>query len=128
MGEWEEGILRSKAGALAIWEGWVFGPVAWAAHQNLSYGLTHLLCGTSTKWPIYLATLAAVGVAAAAGYFSWRLRQAASTVRFPEAHAVAASRARFITTVGVLICTLSAAGILVETIPVPVLDPCAGAT
>ncbi|UUP18115.1 hypothetical protein [Nitratireductor thuwali] len=123
-----EKIALSKTGILAMWAGWLFGPVAWAAHQNVSYGLTHLLCGAGAKWPFYLATFLALAVVAAAGYVSWWLRQATLEARDTGNHAVAASRGRFVATVGVLICALSGTGILVETIPVLMLDACAGAT
>jgi hypothetical protein len=123
-----ESIVLSRAGMLAMWAGWIVGPLAWAAHQNLSYGLTYWICGAGTGWPVYVATVLALAAAAGAGFVSWRFRQAAWRTRLQDGHAKAASRGRFVATVGVLISALSATGIVVETIPVLFLDACAGAT
>ncbi|MCT7376282.1 hypothetical protein [Chelativorans salis] len=123
-----ESIVQTRIGSLVIWEGWLFGPVAWAAHQNMSYGLTYWACEAGTRWPIFLVTLLALGVAITAGYVSWRLRQSAAPAGAGDDRTMAATRARFVTTVGVLICAISGTGILVETIPVLMLDACARAT
>ncbi len=128
MGSQSESPIVRKTGLLAMWAGWIVGPVAWAAHQNISYMLTHWTCGSGAKWPIYLATVVALAVVVAGGVLSWRARQVAVAGQRREANEKAASRGRFLATVAILISAISAAGIVVETIPVPFLDLCAGAT
>jgi hypothetical protein len=112
--------------ALILWASWVLGPVAWALHENVSYFLVPQLCGTGQLWPLHLASVLTLALAAAGAAIAWRSWTLAEEKG--SAAAIARGRIRFMALVGLLFSGLSAFGILVESIPNFILDPCLDAS
>lgn len=112
--------------ALILWASWLLGPVAWALHENVSYLLAPQICGTGRMWLLHLASLLALAMAAAGGAIAWRSWMLADTQEVGARPA--GERIRFMALVGLLFSGLSAFGILVESIPNFILDPCLDAS
>ena len=109
-----EGLLRPLAG-------WLLGPGAWAAHENLSYMIAAWACQAELEWTLHLTTLVLLAVAAAGGLVSWR---SFNRLRMhQDSHGRARSRS-FLALSGSGIAAFSFLGILVEAIPNYILDPC----
>lgn len=113
--------------ALILWASWLLGPVAWALHENVSYFLAPQICGTGNLWPLHLASVLALAMAAAGGAIAWRSWTLADSSEEVGAKP-ARERIRFMALVGLLFSGLSAFGILVESIPNFILDPCLDAS
>lgn len=103
---------------LALWGGWVIGPVAWALHLMVSYLLVQPVCRGGGVAALHAVTMATLLMALGGMALSWRQlpgREAASS---------RIDRTRFLACGGVLISALSAAVILLEGVPNFMLSPC----
>lgn len=109
---------------LAYWAVWAIGPAAWALHQNASYASVDWVCRTGGQWLLAGITIATALLAVAGAGLAWRgLRDARRADDDRDA------RLRtFICTAGIVISLLSLAGIGLESLPVALVDACAGAT
>lgn len=88
------------------------GPVAWLVHLSLSYYLVPRACAAGTSLGLHLVTLASAAVAVAAVVASRRVRAGDDP------------RGRFLGTLGVLVGVLFLAAVLVEGLPVALIDAC----
>ena len=90
--------LLNRFGTPDVWFAFLGGPVIWAAHLLVSYGLVYAPCGARLPL-LLLATLVAVIVAIAATVVSVRLmRQSPAT----ESNARPGGRNRFVGLAGLL--------------------------
>lgn len=110
--------------AAALWAGWFLGPLAWALHETLSYGLVPWICADGHHWVFQAINGATLLLAVVGMLVARRNRRRAERDRArlgERGHA----RARFLATTGLLIAALSATAIVVESIPTYVLSACA---
>lgn len=112
---------------LVLWGSWALGPVSWALHQNISFTFTSWVCEHGGYWVFLVATLGALAVASVGTALAIRSARAFRRLDgFEDDRRV--SRRRFMALSGLAISIVSSAGILVESIPVLMLDACGGAT
>lgn len=116
-----------KSRALWLWAPWLLGPLGWALHQSASFASTEWICATGNYSVLYLFSVIALSVSASGLTIAWhRFRMSgrgqpgsATRTRSPE---------RFMALAGIMICTLSLVGIVVESFPGFLADACARAT
>lgn len=56
---------------MALWTGMLAGPIVWLALLELNYVMSYVACETRQTWFLHLATLVAVLVVGAAGWWGW---------------------------------------------------------
>lgn len=106
---------------LALWGGWVIGPVAWALHLMIGYLLVEPACRHGSVAALHAVTAATLLVALGGALLSWRQLPPRGA---QPSRSSAIERTRFMALGGVLISLLSAAVILVEGVPNFMLSPC----
>ncbi|WP_372623591.1 hypothetical protein [Falsiroseomonas sp.] len=115
---------EANRGSLAIlWAGWLLGPLAWALHENVSCVLVWHVCGEgdpALQLGVTLATLAVAACGCAMGLLALRRLPAGDATH----HHV--RRARFLGIGGAALSAISLLGIAIGSIPMLLLDPCAG--
>jgi hypothetical protein len=104
------------ATSVSLWFGMLGGPLAWAAHEQLSYALVPPACYGGNAWPLHLVTAGSVLVALAAGVVS--LRTYASTGAEPQ------GAADYMAATGILASAFFLFVIVLEWIPGLMLSPC----
>ncbi|MGQ9371759.1 hypothetical protein [Azospirillum sp. ST 5-10] len=107
-----------------LWAGWFLGPLAWAVHESLSYGLVPWICQDGHRLVLHLITAGTLVVAAAGLLVGWRNRRRAAAAR-PAMGERAYKRARFLAAAGLALGALSLVAIVVESIPTLVVGACA---
>lgn len=115
--------FQKGGGVLALWAGWLIGPIAWALHQNVSYMVVPWVCATENYLVLHVATLAALALAAVGAFIAWRNWQLAGR-GWPGPGGGTVSRSRFLAVGGMLVSGISFVGILVEAIPNFLIDAC----
>lgn len=103
---------------LALWSGWVLGPMAWGVHLIASYLLVEPACRAGHRWALHGATLVTTLMALAGVFVAWR------HWRGRKAQAGDKKYIRFLALGGVLISAFSVAIILAEGLPNFMLSPC----
>jgi hypothetical protein len=93
------------------------GPAAWTAHLLVAYFLIGVMCATGLGFVIHLTTLVAIGVTVAGGLLAYR------TLRRPGL----TEGSRFAALAGMLLSTMFAFAIVMESLPSFGLGPCANA-
>lgn len=111
-----------RRGMLALWAGWLLGPLAWAVHLQGSYLLVARVCHTGDTWLLHLLTLLTLALAGAGALIAWRQWQRIGR-QWPNGGGVA-TRSRFLAVAGMLLSGLSGLIILAEGIPNFVLGAC----
>jgi hypothetical protein len=99
----------------SLWFAFLGGPLAWTAHELLSYLLVRPVCTNGVLILEYVVTLATLATAAAAGYMAVRILQSA-----PESR----NTPRFLSMAAILLNVLFAYAIVMETLPNVVVGPC----
>lgn len=106
----------------AQWLGVLLGPFAWGLHLSLIYLFASVLCGPRLQAWLYGATVAALVVVAAGGFFAWRYWRL--TRDQPEEDDRAVARTRFFAVMGLLGTLLFGAGVIAQMIPIALRPPC----
>ena len=105
-----------------MWAGVLAGPVAWAGQLQAVYALSAWRCDGGPAWPLHLASLLCLLVAAGGGYLAcrdWR-----TVGGWPGgSEAVAVGRTRLMTVLGMMSGTLFSVVILAQWVAVMLL-PC----
>jgi heme/copper-type cytochrome/quinol oxidase subunit 1 len=116
-------VARTGA-SLAMWFGMLGGPFAGLLNVMINYPTVDRACVNDSSVILHVLTLLFLAVAIAAGLTAWSIR-----VRIgdrPSAAGDPLSRARFMTTVGLLTASVSVFGILLQWIPIFFLGACHG--
>lgn len=96
-------------------------PAAWVIHLVTAVVLLNRACETGTRWPVHVVTAVTL-VAAIYGLVSAiRLRRSLSG---SEIDPDMAARVRFLAVLGIYLAALFSVLIVVESIPILVLEPC----
>jgi hypothetical protein len=98
----------------SMWFAFLVGPIAWAAHETLSYAFVKLACGSGLMILEYLVTLLCVALVAVGGYLS----RGATLSRTPL------TSAEFIYLSALVLNILFVFAILMEALPNLVVSPC----
>jgi hypothetical protein len=112
-------------GKLALWAGLLVPPAAWMLHLLVSYSLQRYICRTGAVWLFHLTTAATLLPVIAVGWVAWRAWRDTGAPRETTGSGVL-GRSRFMALSGVALSIAFAVLILVEWIPVYLLDPCGG--
>ncbi len=99
---------------MSLWFALFAGPLAWTAHELLSYVLVRPACSASILFVEYLITIVALAVTAG-GLYVARPR---TSMRPPQ------TTSEFISLTSVVLNCLFAFAILMEAIPNLVVSPC----
>jgi hypothetical protein len=99
---------------VSLWFGLFAGPLAWTAHELLSYVLVRPACTASVLFLEYLVTIAALAVTGAGLYVA----APRTELRPPQ------TTTEFISLTSIVLNVLFAFAILMEAIPNVVVSPC----
>lgn len=114
----------SRTSPLLLWIGVLSGPAAWAIHLAVSYALVQPACTRGIGFLFYVASIATLAVAAAGGVIAWRSwRDSRETDE--QGLQGFGGRAGFMAMFGLLANIYFFGGILLESVPLLFLDPCA---
>jgi uncharacterized membrane protein YebE (DUF533 family) len=110
----------------ALWAGLLTGPLAWLALLETNYVLAYAACETQQKWFLHAATLAAVGLVAAAGWWAWRSGPPEDDQRHapPVTRATSESRARWMSLAGIALSAWFILVMLAMEIPILIHHAC----
>lgn len=111
----------TRKGRLALLVGTLGAPATWAFHLFMSYGYAPATCADSPMWGLHLITvvsLIGIAVAATVAFLMWRGRL---PIQGGHVQGVA-----YLGLLGLLLCGLFGALILLEAWPTWVADPCQG--
>ena len=100
----------------SLWFAFLSGPLAWTAHELLTYVLVRPSCSNGALILEYVVTFATLVVVVAGGYVALRDHQG----RFAETQ----STPQFLTVAAVVLNVLFGYAILMETIPNVLVSPC----
>lgn len=107
-----------------LWFGVLAGPFAWALQQQVNYMITASACEAGERWWLHAVSFAALLLAAAGGFVSWRMFQ-----RFGEGPIdqgeIRNTRARFMAVWGIAFSAFFTLVIVATEIPVWILGACA---
>lgn len=106
----------------ALWTGILAGPIVWLISFEANYALVPWACIFSTKLALYLVSLVALVISAAAGVLAWREWKALGTEA--PAHAGTLSRSQIMALGGVLLSTMFCLVIVAQAIPELILEVC----
>jgi hypothetical protein len=99
----------------ALWLSFFAGPLAWTAHELLSYALVKPACGAHLMILEYLVSLGTLALSAGGIYIAYRHGAAMQTPR---------TTPRFIALAALLMNVLFAFTIVMEALPQVVVNPC----
>lgn len=109
---------------LVLWLGVLAGPSAWALQQQVNYMITASACEAGQQWWLHAVSFAALLIAAAGGFVSWRMFR-----RFGEGPIdqgeTRSHRARFMAIWGIAFSAFFLLVIVATEIPVWILGACA---
>lgn len=105
-----------------LWAGVLLPPVAWVVHLSITYAMASFVCHPPVTWPLYLVSVAALGLSLWGGWISRGIRQASADETGDAPNSTA--RARFMAQSGLLLSGIFSLAILAQTIPMFVLEPC----
>lgn len=108
--------------ALALWTGWLLGPLAWGVHLMASYLLVSWVCAGGGRWALHAVTVATAALALLAGliaYVQWRPTRGGG-----QGGHGARERVRFMAVGGTIISALMVLIIIAEGIPNFIVSPC----
>ncbi len=95
----------------SLWFAFLAGPLAWTAHELLSYVLVRPACSNGLLFLEYVVTLAMLGVVLVGVYVSFRYMRAGGTPQF-------------LSVVSIVLNLLFGFAIIMETIPTMIVSPC----
>jgi hypothetical protein len=114
----------SPRGLAELWAGVVLAPLAWSAHLSISYFLAGVVCGSPWNLALLAVSVLLAGVALIGAWFAWR-NYTATGREWPRGDRDGVLiRSRFLAVGGLLLTALSVLLIVVQTIPMLVLNPC----
>jgi hypothetical protein len=99
---------------VSLWFAFFAGPLAWTAHELLSYALVKLACANGLGVLEHLLTVAALALAAAGAYAALRARGEGQPQGTSE----------FVAGAAILISAVFAFAIFMEAIPDLLVNPC----
>ena len=99
---------------LAVWAGFLAGPLAWTAHLLVACFFVGVMCATGLGFLVHLTTLVTLLLTAAGGLLAYR------TLRRPGI----SDGARFAAVSGVILSVMFAFAIVMEALPSFGLGPC----
>jgi hypothetical protein len=120
----ESGLFTRWPGLLSLALGWLAGPIAALANQEITYLTNNWVCGQGNAAVLHVAPAVCLAVSLGAGYLAYRDWAMAGRGVEDEEGTVEA-RSRFIAMLGMALSTFSAFAILAQWLGVFVLDPCA---
>ena len=111
-----------------LWTGILAGPIAWFTMLEANYLLTYVACESGHKWFMHAVVLAAIGLVATAGYFSWVYGPPGDPEidTPPVTRDTSEQRARWMALYGVASSIWFIIVILANEIPILVLHACEG--
>jgi hypothetical protein len=105
---------------LLQWVGLLGGPIAWLLNLQITYPLVKLACAWHRNWPLHVANIVFLLLAAGAGALAFSLWRAPGE----DQEEFVLDRARFMSMLGMLNGALFFLVILSQSIPNFILDPC----
>jgi hypothetical protein len=114
---------------MALWIGILAGPIVWFVVLEANYVLSYAACESRHTWFLHAGNIFSIVLVAAAGWLAWRSGQPAAdrAGTLPGASAPGETRARWMSTAGVVLSLWFMLVILAMEIPMLVLRAC-GAT
>ena len=113
---------------MALWTGMLAGPIIWLGLLELNYVMSYVACETRQTWFLHLATLAAVLIVAAAGWWGWTARTgdalASESVTPPLSVETSRQRVRWMSLASAAMSAFFILVILATDVPVLVLKTC----
>ena len=110
--------------SLSLWAGVLGAPAAWGMQLQAGFSLVPWVCKTHHYWVLHAITLAAVLLAAAGGYVSWRDWQAAGRGSPDETDGGPTARTRFLGALGVIVSAMFVLLIIAQGVASFFLDAC----
>lgn len=110
-------------GIVALWVGWIIGPVAWLLDLVISYTLVPWVCRTENYVVLHLVTVAALLLVAGGAYLAWRGWQRAGWEQSSTAERTI-PRSRFLAAGGIMLNVFFFLIILAQGIANFMLDAC----
>jgi len=121
--ERREELARTRT-SVGLWFGLIGAPAAALASTVINYSAVDRACVGNNSLVLHLLTLLFLIIALFAGFTAWWYRQ-----RIGDRPATAAgmlARARFMTTVGILLAAVATFAMILQWIPIFFLGPCYG--
>ncbi|NPV08834.1 MAG: hypothetical protein HPY83_12850 [Anaerolineae bacterium] len=126
MCEGEAGTTQGNRESLRQWFGTVGSAAAWALHLAITYPLVELSCATGGRVFLFAASAVLGLVAVASWWVSWRRwRSMSPQERGSLVNSMEGTRQGFLVYAGVLAGGLFMLAIVLATLPVFFIDPCA---
>jgi hypothetical protein len=116
-------VMGYKGLDLGLWAGIAFGPLAWAADEQLSYALTYHACSTGAVWQLHLISVVTLLVALSGAVIAWNCLQALPQSSNDEGGETA-DRSHFMAIAGMVLSLSFSVLIVAAAIPRFVLSPC----
>jgi hypothetical protein len=120
---------QTPVSQFTIWVGLLGAAGAWALHLVYSYSLVPAACEAGMGPLMYLGIPVFLGLAAGAGYLSWRIfaisRNPESGATIDEVQAM--QRLRFMALSGLAMTAFFFMVIIAQSVPIIVQDPCEAA-
>jgi hypothetical protein len=108
---------------LALWIAVLGSAVVWAVQMQTSYSLVTWTCSIQRNWPLHVASLFFLILAALPGFIAWReWRANAGSER--ERESAGAGRRRFMAMLGLMLTAIFVILIVAQAIPSFFFDPC----
>jgi high-affinity Fe2+/Pb2+ permease len=110
----------------ALWFGTTGSAVAWAVHLAITYPLVEVSCASGGRLFLYAASVVLGLVIVASWWVSWqRWRRMTPEERGSLVNSMEGTREGFMAYVGLLAGGLFMLGIILATLPMLFIDPCA---
>jgi hypothetical protein len=119
----ESGVFARWPGLMRLTVGWVGGPIAALANQQLTYVANMWACGHGHHGVLHVIPLICLAAAIGVGVLAYR-DWAMVGRGVEDEEATVATRSRFVSLLGMAMSALSALVILAQWLAVFVFDPC----
>lgn len=115
---------KQNSNTVLLWFGVMAGPIAWSLHLLVSYALVQPACEHGLAFLLYLVSLATLAIATLGATIAWKHWRTTNETGGVSLRGIG-GRPGFMAFFGLLASLFFLAGIILESVPLLFLGPCA---